>query len=307
MGFALSTSWNAFRYSSANDMLFEIKELGIDKIELSFNITPAMLESIKEAVKSAEIQVTSIHNYCPIPEGMKRQEALPDCYSVASLNEDERKSAVKFAKRSIDTAVELEANAVVLHCGRVEIPDKTRELIGLFDMGLKGTPEFESLRNQLIREREALSQAHFEQAIRSLEELNSYAMRKLVALGVETRFYHREIPSLEEVGLILEHFKNSSIYYWHDTGHAQLMENLGIAKHREYLERYSARMFGMHLHDISGCFDHQAPPKGGVDFAMVKQFARKEMIKVLEIHHPATAQEIKQSIEYLTRTFNGLA
>ena len=307
MSFALSTSWNAFRYSSGKELLFEIKGLGVSKIELSFNIIPAMLKDIERAVRNGEIEVTSLHNFCPIPDGLKREEALPDCYSISSLNEEERQEAVKYAKRSIDTAQLLEARAVVLHCGRVEVPDRTRDLIGFYEKGLRDSPEFESLKNDMIRERESLSPAFLRQAIKSLKELDSYAIKKVVALGVETRFYHREIPSFKEVGAILGLFKSSSIYYWHDTGHAQLMENLGFAAHREYLEQYSGRMIGIHLHDISGCRDHQAPPKGGIDFRMIKQYTRKETIKVLEIHHPATAEEIKNSIKYLADTFNDLA
>lgn len=46
MGFALSISWNAFRYNDAGGLVFEIKSLGFEEIELSFNLTLPQLREI---------------------------------------------------------------------------------------------------------------------------------------------------------------------------------------------------------------------------------------------------------------------
>lgn len=307
MGFSLSTSWNAYRYVNGKDLVFEIKSLGFGEIELSFNLTPEMVKDIGGLVASGSIKVSSVHNFCPIPDGVKRELALPDYYSVASLKDEEREKAVKQTKASIETAASLGARAVVLHCGRVEVPDRTRKLMDIYSAGLSGSREFLLLRDEIIAERKARVAPHFENTLRSLEELNAHAVRFGVMLGVETRFYYREIPSFEETGVILDKFRGSNIYYWHDTGHGRVMENLGFCSRNSFLEAYSENMAGIHLHDVSACDDHRAPLKGEFDFNGLKPFIKKDTLKVIEAHHPASPQDLKEAVQYLEGLFDGKA
>jgi len=305
MSFALSTSWNAFRWDNGNNLIFEIKDLGFTEAELSFNLTFAMVNEIHALVQDKKISITSIHNYCPIPMGLPREIALPDYYSMASPDQNERELAVMHTKKTIETAAQLNAKAVVLHCGRVEVADKTRDLIKLYGGNLKDPQRFLSLRNQAIEERQLNAEKFLQNTLKSLDELNVYAKKHSVLLGIENRFYYREIPSLPEIDLILNTFKGSSIFYWHDTGHAQIMENLGLASHKEYLDRYANSLIGVHLHDVLKCQDHLAPGEGNFDFSLLKNYLKQGMIKVIEAHHPATAEAVKKSIKFLENKFNG--
>ncbi|KPK97279.1 MAG: hypothetical protein AMJ95_09930 [Omnitrophica WOR_2 bacterium SM23_72] len=305
MNLALSVSWNALRHPSVEDALFEIKGLGFKDIELSFNLTEELLRDIESHMREMQIRVVSLHNYCPIPEGFKREEALPDCCSLSSLDEGERERALYYTKRTIDTANRLKARAVVLHCGKVEIPDGTKELIELYRRGFKDTPSFRDLKTSMVAQRQGSIKPFLDQTVRSLEELNKHAKARGVFLGIETRFYYREIPLLDEIGFLLDRFKDSYIYYWHDTGHAEVMQRLGFFRHQDYLDLYGDRMIGIHLHDILKCQDHMAPSQGDFDFTWLRPYVKKETIKVIEAHHPATAADIKKGKEYLEKLFYG--
>lgn len=303
MGLALSTSWNAFRHKQGEGITREIKQLGFKQIELSFNLNRRQLTEIQKSLKAQGLEVTSVHNFCPIPPGLKREKALPDCYSISSLDETERRKAVKFTKITVDTAAEIRAQKAVLHCGRVEIPDRTRELIRLYEKGLKNSGEFKRIRGQAIKERRKYIARFLDNTLRSLEEISAYAAKKKIGLTIENRFYYREIPAYHEIGLILRNLRGSGISYWHDTGHAQVMENLGLARHKDYLEAYAGSLDGMHLHDISGCRDHLAPGQGEFDFNRLKPYLKKNTLKVIEAHHPAGAEDIKRAKGILEAAF----
>lgn len=305
MGLGLSTSWNAYRYNEGRGIVSEIKGLGFSEIELSFNLTEKIVSDIAQFEQDKQIKVLSLHNFCPIPAGIKREEALPDYYSIASEDEENRQAAVSQTKKTIDTACILGARAVVLHCGRVEIPDRTRQLISFYSQGLKDSREFKDLRRESIKERKSCSKPFFENTLKSLDEINRYAQKNGMLLGVETRFYYREIPSLEEIDTIFKKFKDSNIFYWHDTGHAQVMQNLGFYEQGEYLERYGDMMLGIHLHDVMGCRDHIAPFKGEFEFSRLKPYLKKDTIKIIEAHHPAAGRDLQDGRELLEKTFNG--
>lgn len=297
--FSLSTSWNAFRHIDAEKMIFEIKNIGFKKVELSFNLTASMIKKIIKLVKNNEIKIDSIHNYCPIPIGLSRKDALPDCYSIASIDESQRKKAVYYTKKTIETAKDLRAKTVVLHAGRVEIPDKTRDLIRLCQNGLNNSKEYINLKTEHISEREKKSGVFFQNTLRSLEELNSFAKQKSILLGIETRFYYREIPIFDEIGVILKEFKGGNIFYWHDTGHAQVMENLGFTAQKDLLDNYGDQLIGMHIHNVSHWHDHKAPSEGEIDFELFKKYLKENTLKVIEAHHPATSIQLKESLVLL--------
>lgn len=307
MTLVLSTSWNASCYNHAKEIAQEIKDLGFKKIELNFSLPKKIVEEFISLVRNKEICVTSVHNFCPIPDEVTSKKALPDYYSLASLDEKKRKLAVNQTKLTIKTAYRLKVKAVVLHSGRVEIKDKTRVLIELYEKGLKNTKRFKALQNSFINARKIKAKKHLSCLFKSLETLNQYASNFGIKIGIENRFYFREIPSFKEIGIILDKFKGSHIFYWHDVGHAQVMENLGFAKHKDFLDSYSNRMIGIHLHDLQGCSDHRAPLDGEFNFKTLLPYIKKNTLKVIEAHQPATKDKIKKAKIFLEKLFDDRA
>ena len=145
MTVAISTSWNSFLHHSGRDLVKEINHFGFNRLELGFNLTATMVEEIAILQEEGLIEVGSVHNFCPIPSGIERNLALPDCFPLSSLNKKIQGEAIFFTKRTIDTASRLKAQAVVLHTGRVNIQDRTKELIHLFNEGKKNTLHYMGL------------------------------------------------------------------------------------------------------------------------------------------------------------------
>ncbi|MDD5618396.1 MAG: TIM barrel protein, partial [Candidatus Omnitrophica bacterium] len=176
--FALSTSWNKYSYNSGKKIIEEIRGLGFECVELCFSHTQ---KNLKEIQKTG-IRVSSLHNFCPIPDGLPRKKALPDCFSLASPNIKERKKAIEFTKRTILFANKFKAKAVVLHTGRVEIPDYTKKLIRLLQNKQKG---FKSLKESVIEERNLHKRKFLDNIFLSIKELSGFAYNNGILLGIE--------------------------------------------------------------------------------------------------------------------------
>lgn len=294
--FILSTSWNARRHNNGFDMADEIRRAGFDSIELGFTLTGKVVEDLLSLKGRGAISVSSLHNMCPLPPEIAPDDASPDFYAISSDDEAQRGLAVNIAKNTIDYAAKFGARAVVLHAGRVQIKDRTREMAAAID----DSAEFIKLRDAVMRERAEKSPGHLRSSIRSLEELVPYSKRKGVALSIENRYYFREIPIFEELKTIFGQFREGELFYWHDVGHAEVFERLGITRHKDLLDSFANRLIGVHLHDIIGVMkDHMAPGMGTFDFNIIKPYLRKDTIRVIEAHTPATAEDLRRSAEYL--------
>lgn len=302
--FALSTSWNADRFQDGQKIAQEISSLGIKNIELNFSLTKTMVEEIFRFTEQNHIRITSLHNYCPIPQDLTREVALPDCYSLSSINEAERQQAVDYTMLTISTAKRLSAQAVVLHCGRVEIEDRTRRLIELYNKGQAASKNYQEIFEGFVKDRKAKSADYLAQILKSLKELSEFAEKCDIVLGLENRFYYREIPSFEEVGIIFDKLKNRYLAYWHDVGHAYILEKLGFMSDRALLKQYGSRLYGAHLHNIKNLADHQAPFDGDLDFNTLKPYINSKTLKVLEVHSHVPPEMVSKSIDYLRKVFN---
>jgi len=295
---SLSASWNSAKHSDGYSLIKEIKAAGFDTVELSFALTERVVEDVLSIKNSGAIKISSLHNICPLPKEIDPDEASPDYYSLASPDAEERALALAVTKNTIDWAVKLSARAVVLHAGRVQVKDGTRDLALI-----TGDPgRADDFRNYMIKDRQMKKGVYLDNVMRSLGELVPYAKDRNIALGIENRYYYREIPIFEEFEEIFSHFKYWDLYYWHDAGHAEVFERLGLCRHKDLLERFADRLLGVHLHDIMGAMnDHRPPGFGTFDFSILRSYLNKDTIKVMEVHQPATIEEVRRGAEHLNR------
>lgn len=298
--YSLSTSWNASGHKSGIEIINEIREIGFDTVELGFALTEETVREILTLKNKGAISISSLHNMCPLPPEVPPEKASPDFYSLSSLDDKERNAAIKAAKNTIDYAGLFGARAVVFHVGRVEIKERIRELASLSD----DKRRFDTVKKEMVDERSSKKDPYVKKAAKSLEEIVPYAKKAGIAPAIENRYYYREIPLIEEFEEIFTRFRKGDLFYWHDVGHAEVFTRLGLARHRDFLEKFSDRLLGVHLHDIIHMIeDHRAPGMGTFDFRELKKYIRKDTIKVIEAHQPATGSEIRRSVEYLNKIF----
>jgi len=301
LNLSISTVWNAWRHRTAEALVEELAGLGFSSLELSFGMPEKMVNGIAELVRAGRVSVSSLHNYCPapiLPEGMQLSHS-----SLPLSNSDERlrRWAVRQTIRTIETAAVLNARAVVLHLGRVEIRPVSPRLVAMLENNQADTVRFRKLAGKLRKRREKEKRHYLEQSLRSLEELTGPAAELGVKLGIENRYYPEEIPSLEEIGEFIRAADSEAVGFWYDLGHAAVKGNLGWEEPGEYLKRYEKHLVGLHIHDVIRTRDHKAPLAGDLDYGFLGELMERNLVRVLEVHPSATAEEIRAGADYLER------
>jgi sugar phosphate isomerase/epimerase len=279
-------------------MLREIRDLGFEYAELSHGIRISLLPGIFEAVDSGEIQISTLHNFCPLPIGVDR--AAPNLYQFSSDDRRERESAFKHTLKTLDTAVRVKARLVVLHTGSVEMKDYTDKLIDLVAEGKKDTPKYEKLCQEVLELREKKKARYVEYAYETLRRVVDEAKPRGLKLGIENREALEEIPFESDFDFFFKEFRDPTLVYWHDTGHAQIKENLGFISHQRHLEAMRGRLYGFHVHDVEPPGrDHRAPGKGTIDWESLRHLVEPSHLKVFEFSPSLSPEEAKQGVAHL--------
>jgi sugar phosphate isomerase/epimerase len=290
-GFALSTGWHAPRVADARELLALPARLGFAAVELS-SIGSDLAQALQGLVRDGLPPVVSLHAPCPVPyPGAERLDDL------AALEEPRRLAAVGYTKESIDLAAVLGARVVVLHLGGVEGTVPQRTIVEAMAAGPEG--EWKRLLADGLALRSAARDRHLEQCLRSLEAVAAHAAGSGIRLGAETRYHYNDLPDVEEFQMILDAYCARGVGYWHDTGHANTHETLGLTRPLEYLQRYGAHLVGVHLHDAVGTRDHLPPGEGEVDFAALRPFLRPEHLRVFEVWSGHSTERLAASLRVL--------
>jgi len=295
---ALSTMWAIGQFERVVDFFQAGKALGFARFELNHGVNSAMLEGL-----SPDGCITSVHEPCPADASMQTLKARN--WLVSALDEEERQKGVAAIRRSIDLAHELGVGVVIVHPGRVDVdPGLEKSLVALYREGKAGGAEYAALREQLLAARAAQAGANMRSVRRSLLELAEYAVPRGVRLGLENRDHTFEIPLPDELDELL-HLGGGdadAVGYWHDVGHAQVLENLGFGTHEEWLRRFAGQMVGIHLHDVVGLEDHRAAGQGDMDWSMVARYLPAGALRTCEFLPVCSPDQVKAGLDLLRRT-----
>jgi sugar phosphate isomerase/epimerase len=282
-------------------MLREIANLGFSHVELSHGIRITLVPGILKAMDEGFIQVSSTHNFCPLPTGI--MQAAPNLFEPSSVDPQEHDQWLRQTRRSIDFGQQVGARVLVLHLGSVKFFwfNPVKKLEAYFEshagVNLAEDKRYLALRDAAMKRLQSRKPVYWDQVKISLEEIRAYAAERGIALGCENREDIAELPIDGEFEELLAGIAQpNTAGYWHDTGHAHIKEQLALLNHREHLEKNAARLIGFHLHDVNAVGkDHQPLGSGQIDFDMVSAFWKSHHLLTLEFGPRVSVEAVKES------------
>ena len=279
-------------------MLREIRDLGFEYAELSHGIRLGLVPGILEAVGAGEIKISSLHNFCPLPLGVNH--ASPNLYEFSDTRESQRELAIKYTLKTFEFAERVKAPIVVLHLGSIEIKDYTGKLGEMLERGERNSPKYDKLCTEVSKALVAKKDKFFQNTKDTLRTVLPEAEKRGLKLGCENRQALEEIPVESDFQFLFKEFSSSNVCYWHDTGHAQIKENLGFIQHKVHLESLRDRLLGFHVHDVQfPTRDHMAPGTGTVDFIGLKSIVKPQHIKVFEFSPSLKTEAVKAGVAHV--------
>ena len=295
---ALSTMW-AVQPRFERDLpafVDRALELGYGAVEVNHSMDAAQIDAIRG---HGGLPVTGVH--APAPRERHSRRGWSTDLNLASLDEGERELAVRYSRRSIETAADVGAPVVVVHLGEVggaELAGERRRR-DLFERGETAGGEWARAGVEAVELRAALAGPHLAQAGRSLAELASTAQAAGVTLGLECRLRYHHIPLPDEMAALLADYPPAVVGYCHDVGHAEVLHRLGLVALDAWFELLSERLVETHLHDVRGIADHRAPGNGDVDFAALAARLPPAAARTLEIDQREPDADVAHALDVL--------
>ena len=296
---ALSTMFaQQERFADGADFARFAAAAGYDAIEISHS-TP--FEKIERILESAALPVTSVHQPAP---WVRHSNGRGNSYcNLGALDRDEREAAIDYATKSIELCGRIGARRLIVHLGHVgdvvEQFEDELEMRRMFDSGRAGDERFLELREAVIRRRKEEAEPYLEAARRSLVELVRAAEPHKITIGVENRYHYHEIPHPAEYEQVFEGLAPEQAGYWHDAGHAEVLHRLGLIDRHSWLDGWSGRLVGAHLHDVIGLGDHRAPGDGDVDWEYIVAGVGHLPAYTLEINQHQPDEKVRGAIAFL--------
>ena len=303
MPLALSTRWNAGRHRDGRAMIEEILALGIDRVELGYDLRAELIPGVKDAIASGAVRADSVHNFCPVPVGAPRPH--PELYTPASADRREREYAVVHIARTLRFAAEVGAKVAVCHAGNVEMASFTMDLLQMAARNEQFTDRYEQLKLKAQIQRDKKAPRQIDYLCESLDALQPVLAETGVRLALENLPTWEAIPSELEGEQLMRRFHSAGVRLWWDVGHAQIRENLGFVNAHRWLQRLAPFIAGMHVHDVEPPGrDHLMPPRGKVDFPALSNVARMDLVRVLEPAPDTDPAHVVRAVDYLRETWN---
>jgi sugar phosphate isomerase/epimerase len=230
--------------------------------------------------------------------------AAPNLYQFSAERPRERELALRHTLKTLEFASRVKAPAVVLHLGSIDMKNYTDKFLELVACGQKDTTKYQRLCAELDERREAKKNPFFDRVKELIKKLLPEAEARGIKLGAENRQALEELPIESDYQFLFRELPSPSLGYWHDTGHAQIKENLGFLHHAMHLESMSPHLIGFHIHDVQfPGRDHCPPGSGSVDFKALKPLLKPHHLKVFELSPSLSPEEVKRGVDFVKNTW----
>jgi sugar phosphate isomerase/epimerase len=303
--YSFSTCWNIKRHDAGRAMVEEIKALGFQRVELNYNVTREMMETIEPMIEMGEIGISSVHNTFP-------HIADPD-YGTDSVllgfdDDDKRQRAIELLVQSAEYAHRYGGQAVVVHPGEIPFDyniDSELKKLWREGEGQGSSDSYRKLWTEMLDRREALSDAYLRTIQQSLEQVCELIAKKgyNVALGIETRSRCYQMPTLQEAKTVIDRMKGAPVYLWYDIGHGMMMGRMGLYDNVNEVKAMKDYIIGVHIHETIELSDHWCPYVHSKDLDYFDHFIdiiKAAPIKVYELKAACQPAEIEESHRILT-------
>lgn len=308
---SLSTCWCSRRFTDGYEMAESMRELGFKRIELSHGVRVSLVPGLLRAVEDGVVEISSVHNFCPLPNGV--QHAAPNLYQPSSKNRQELDLWRRYSLQTLDFAVRVGAPKVVMHSGSMHFFFRSPEARleeWLDDAELEAEQYVEDAtflkqRDRAMKKIRRSARPWLSRVVQSYQSLFGEAASRGLTLGLENREGLEEIPLDDGFVDFFEQLgADAPVGYWHDTGHAQVKDQFGLLDHEAHLKRMSSRLIGFHLHDVSSSGrDHQPIGSGVIDFEMISRYVRPEHALILELSPKLSEAQVLRSKEAILDLF----
>ncbi|HET7771442.1 MAG TPA: sugar phosphate isomerase/epimerase family protein [Chloroflexota bacterium] len=295
---AVSTSLVASPQPDEIRTFFDLaREAGAHGVELARNTPDDTVREAERLVDADHMVVTSLHH--PVPASRDPSGARVE-WLISDPDPDRWERAVHAAQTTLRQASRYGCRAVVMHSGEVTAAlPLSHTLIRLLRSGDASADQVTTTREELLAVRAAHAPSHLEQVKRALERIVPVAEDVGIRLGLESRDYYAQIPTLFEIRELLAAFPSPWLGYWHDVGHAMCQQAQGFARHADFLEASRGRLVGLHLHDIIGTTDHRAPGTGEMDYASLVPYVPPHAVRTLELNRACTWPDVHHGISLI--------
>lgn len=296
--YSFSTCWNIKRTGGGRAMIEDIASLGFRRVELNYNVTEEMLREIEPMIERGEIGVSSVHNTFPhTPD----PDYGTDSVLLGFEDETKRKRAIELLVRSAEYAHRYGAKAVVVHPGEVPIDHAdVKVLEQLYQSDGRDSAAYRTAWSSFIERREREAGGYLKRIIESLDEVcNLSAAKGLdVRFGIETRSRPNQMPTLAEAKTVIDALQGALVGIWYDTGHAIMMDRLGLYDSIGEADGLMDHIVGVHIHETIGLSDHWCPYVNSGDLHFYDAYLpmiERAGVKVYELKAACLPEEIEKS------------